>query len=1066
MDSTQSEKLLRVLGAIESHLTNSNRQSQTTSRPKSNQNNSSTPSPQDSQTQADQMNRFQDALMKSTELYKELTNYSEELNSSIDDGSSKIKTFGKIFYDFSNDILGGIPKKIQKFISSPFKNAIKNATGFINTTKTSMLSLKSAMGSANSSIAKIGVLTKFVGKAIGGITGPLINGLAIIGKTMINVFVQGLKYGTAFARKMIALPLVMTASAAKIGNSIRSDIVETIGNAVEASKDLFDISEQYGGGLGKVFESTRKFSEDNLVQFKDMNSELVKLYGYGAAGAAALNSKLPQLIQGMGQYAELLGGVFENKGALAYFDSLTRQLGFGAEGMKYFYTEARVNGDGIVTTFARVQEEIKYASIASGLNFKKMSKDFEKLRVNVVQFGHLTNSELLDVTENLTKMGLSMEAASAVFSKFDTFESAAQSAALLSQTFGMNVDALRLIKEEDPSKIAEMLSDAMLATGRSFDELSRHEKSVMTQYTGLNGEMLRNIMNYKNMGMSFEEATQKAKENDPTAVQMKSMKEMTSSLKQIRKIMTDTSFFSAFSKGLVNTLTLNSDLTATFVRASSVMQDFFTKGLQFTQDPKTKSAIGQLFSPINDALIAVVGDGKSNKGIFDANIMGKALSDMVQYAGPAFEEALKSGKGKDKFGMLKLQNRIALDMSNAFSFENISKNPANPIGKLLETSGQLVGKFLKAFTAFAPGIIKTISGSFKSVIGWLSGNLEGEEQKTISKMMYQYFGLGDGDMKGIKEAFTTVIDELAGMTSPLWDLFKFVQKRFLEMMSEGGAAVIQGAAKAAGYEGFMDNFRSDETIFNMQTQYAQDRGFELRNISTDFMSDFYDSYDEEDIVRGMASTLEAMKSEIKKTTDYSQRNKMQGIISTIQRAQSAGDVDESSIADSVIAQVAALIDEREKNSLGTTLNIIKTKSAQDDVKPAAVGSSIITPLRDGYEMTTLSPLDQIMAGMPNGPIVKAIKYSGDAAMRVEKLIYSAISSKPIPVETKSQKTSQSERPIEVILKLDNDVVARHLLSNNFVGKAKKLEYTQGSDRLTSSATVNQSGGSSEISSIG
>ena len=115
-------------------------------------------------------------------------------------------------------------------------------------------------------------------------------------------------------------------------------------------------------------------------------------------------------------------------------------------------------------------------------------------------------------------------------------------------------------------------------------------------------------------------------------------------------------------------------------------------------------------------------------------------------------------------------------------------------------------------------------------------------------------------------------------------------------------------------------------------------------------------------------------------------------------------------------------------------------------------------------MTTLSPLDQIMAGMPNGPIVKAIKYSGDAAMRVEKLIYSAIASKPITVETKPQSTSQNERPIEVVLKLDNDVVARHLLTNNFVGKAKTLEYTKGSDRLTSQATINQSGGSSEISS--
>ena len=58
------------------------------------------------------------------------------------------------------------------------------------------------------------------------------------------------------------------------------------------------------------------------------------------------------------------------------------------------------------------------------------------------------------------------------------------------------------------------------------------------------------------------------------------------------------------------------------------------------------------------------------------------------------------------------------------------------------------------------------------------------------------------------------------------------------------------------------------------------------------------------------------------------------------------------------------------------------------------------------------------------------------------------------------------QPIEIVLKIDNDVVARQLLSNNFVGKAKTLSYTKGSDRLSSNATINQSGGSNEISDMG
>ena len=1066
-ESSQSDAILRVMQSIDRRLAGglnvrSNQSSQNASPSVD-----SLPDSQNIQGQAEQMNQFHESIIRASDMYKELTSYSEDLNSSIEQGAGKVKIFGKIFGDFSNDVLGGLPKKIKKYISGPIGNVISSFKTFKNNALGGIGALKTAMSGTTSLIGKIGVLTKFAGKMLGGVIGPIVNGAMLLGKTLINVFVQGVKYGTAFAKKMIALPLIITSSAAKIGNSIRSDIVETIGNAVESTKDLFDISEQYGGGLGEVFSSTRKFTEGNLLQFKNVRGELVKLYGLGAAGAAEMNKKTAELLQGMGQYAELLGGVFENTESLVYFDSLTRQLGFSAEGMKYFYTESRVAGEGIITTFAKVQEEIKYASVANGLNFKSMSKDFEKLRTDVIQFGHISNDELLKTTANLKKMGLTMEAASAVFSKMDTFESAAQTSALLSQTFGMNVDALQLIRAEKPDEIIQMFSDAMEATGRSFDDLNRHEKQVMSQYTGLNGEMLRNIMNYKNMGMSFEEAQQKAKENDPTQVQMKSMQAMTSSLKQIQKIMTDTSFFSAFTKGLTNTLTLNSNLTETFKRASTVMEDFFVKGLEFTQDPKTKSALNQLFSPINDALEAVVGDGKGNKGIFDPDIMGKALSDMVQYAGPTFQKALSAGKDKDPFAMLKLQNQVALDMANAFSFENLMRNPANPIGKLLTTSGQLVGKFLKAFTAFAPGIIKTLGSGFKSIVGWLTGKLEGEEQKTISSMMLQYFGLGDGDMKGIKEAFTTVVDELAGAASPLWDLFTWIQGRFLEMMATGGAAIVEGAAKATGMQGLIDNFRSDESIFAGQKEYAQQRGFELRNISSDFMSEFYDSWDEEDIVRGMASTLVAAQNELTRTVDASQRSQLQSIIKTITDAQAKGDADESSIADSVIKQVADLIDEREGKKSGTTFEIVKTKSAQDEVKPALSGSSILYPLSGGgYELTTLSPLDQIMAGMPNGPIVKAIKYSGNSAVRVENLLKSIVSSAMKPESKPTQSAVQNSQPIEIVLKIDNDVVARQLLSNNFVGKAKTLSYTKGSDRLSANATINQSGGSNEISDMG
>ena len=77
-------------------------------------------------------------------------------------------------------------------------------------------------------------------------------------------------------------------------------------------------------------------------------------------------------------------------------------------------------------------------------------------------------------------MKVSVEDASNVFKKFNTFEDAANSVAMLSQTFGMNLDAMEIIQAENPIEIIDMFRNSMIATGRTFDELNRFEKEILT----------------------------------------------------------------------------------------------------------------------------------------------------------------------------------------------------------------------------------------------------------------------------------------------------------------------------------------------------------------------------------------------------------------------------------------------------------------------------------------------------------------------------------------------------------------------------------------------------------
>ena len=75
-------------------------------------------------------------------------------------------------------------------------------------------------------------------------------------------------------------------------------------------------------------------------------------------------------------------------------------------------------------------------------------KDFFQLRKDITNFGHLSDIELQRVAARATQLGVEMKDLAGVFNKFGTFEDAANSAALLSQTFGMNVDANRVPSTE------------------------------------------------------------------------------------------------------------------------------------------------------------------------------------------------------------------------------------------------------------------------------------------------------------------------------------------------------------------------------------------------------------------------------------------------------------------------------------------------------------------------------------------------------------------------------------------------------------------------------------------
>jgi hypothetical protein len=1032
---------------------------------------------------------FEDLKMNQEEqeaFYKRSGSYLEDLNDEFKKTRKASTLLSKSFGDFLNKVLGGYPAKLKKMTASAVESIRKIGnvkSSMIKGFRSSMKELKAINAYANKAgggaAMKASMFTKLLGAGFSKVLGPIGMGLKMLGGTMISVFVTGIKYGVKFVKFMTALPLAITASAAKIGNSLRSDIVETIGTAAEALQDTFS----FEGNLGKGLQLMHGAAKDSLLAAKDVRGEFVGLFGYGAAGAANMLNEVGQGLSGMAQFADTVGhSITVSKESFVEFYKATKILGMGAEEIKYFAMESMKNLTPINQTLDSLGQSLKVTAKSFSVDLKLLSKNFFQLRKDIINFGHLSDLQLTETSAKLTQMGVSADQALAVFNKFQTFEDAAQSAALLSQTFGMNVDALQMIKAEKPEEIIEMFRDSMYMTGRTFDEMNRHEKGVLAQYTGMSAEALNMIMNFRDMNMSYEEIQEKMKETDPQQMQIKSLQGMESALKQVKKTITGESFFKKFFDGISNSIVLGTDFQKTFFRASEVMEEFFLEGLRITNDPKVKSAIDDMLSPFKVAIEEVVGDGTAkNKGIFDAKIIGKSVAGFAKDMGPIiagiFNKTSTIAQSRNSFSSL---------LSNTFDPKTLlQEGPTTPVGKLIQTSGAFIGKFLKVFAALGPELIVTVGESIRNLVDWLTST--GSPGFGISDTMRKFFQLTPEDGVAIADSINVLFREGGKTLGAIGNLFIFIQKKFIGLVAEVTPLLVDmlKSAFAGAFEGTV--FESDEME---QTNLLRKERAKKSNKLGENKSTMFNKIDLQTI-RNEGMTM---------VNDQWQIEYNAQLIAALEKSSDSATAVNKKLIKESLDQIkrANLGQGNEFYDLFETQNLEKTKKLVAGLKASGLfdetatgymdrsigervkkqkaddwfsdlfggGTSVMQSAGGGnYSLTSLNPGDQILAGMKDGPLVNAIRYSGDIAGSIAK-VFAGLGTASGSKEVVAESGTTSTKPIEVTLMIDKEKLTTVLLSNDLIGKGGRYEYTRGATRLQHNALQNPAGGSTEGSALG
>ena len=404
--------------------------------------------------------------------------------------------------------------------------------------------------------------------------GNLIEGYAMQLKAVLNMFV-------GIGKGIIGIPLRIMEYAADMGHMVKKENVELF-NQLEKLQDSFRQSSTTGRSMTQMNMQLR----GRRTAYLDPNNPAARLYG--ATGDNLIERQMEEtasIIKAMGTRAELMSkavtkNVTAANSAIAnYYYKAKKLMNLSDDDMGKLTNMAISLGKSFPQVFDEISQSTANVAKRFSLDFKMMSTDVLTLRKDIVNFGHKSADELALVAGHIRQMGVSMSDAMAVFNKFSTFEDAATTAAQLSQTFGMVVDSMELLKAQSPDEILQQYKDAFIASGKSFETMDRFSKSLILQQTGLSDQAAQALFSAENAGKTYEEIMADVEANDPTERQTRSMEEMRDAIVELKTTLTKdfTSFFEAMQEGFTKKLFDNPVIRKSMEKMALAMDNIFLK---------------------------------------------------------------------------------------------------------------------------------------------------------------------------------------------------------------------------------------------------------------------------------------------------------------------------------------------------------------------------------------------------------------------------------------------------------------------------------------------------------
>ena len=599
--------------------------------------------------------------------------------------SSKIKELTSALADVSTE---EARKEFTSFDDTVAKSA-KNVSKSLDEPKESASNLQKRMIGLGQQLDK--KFPRSAAAAVGALSGLVqgIKNVVAIGRASGSMFTGMVSWIADVSAAIVAIPFKMFQGLI--------DMAQNMSGMDELRQALENIRKEFGAlrgpAAGTVIDVAR-----SMKNFSQTGLHAVQVFGM-------LHERLDyvrELAVAMGPtFSILLGEFKDNGGALLAYQ---KGLGLSNETMRDMANAAIATGRRL-SSF--LNENTKYAlelGKAFGIDSKLLSRDMGKALSDVKHFAGATVREITQASVYARKLGVELDRITGTLDTFETFDSAAESAAKLGQSFGVLVDSFELMNAQDPATQVEMLRKQLAGAGVDTANMTRQQLKLLAQTTGLDEATAKMVFSLKNQGTSLSDIQKKGGEVERKQMsQAEAMSRLSDAIERLVRSGTamQGGFFDVFIKGFLGGVQGSHDFLQIMVNIRSAMQTVYMEGV------KLGRVFVQVFPGVKDVLGGLADFFKPAKF--------KGLAREVRVTFEEFFRDLTSSGGKAS--LEGLMRRLRKSFFDFFDKES-------PAGRrLLDGFGKITNAIGKAIAGGIGWVADQVTVGMRFVIDLLSGKV-------------------------------------------------------------------------------------------------------------------------------------------------------------------------------------------------------------------------------------------------------------------------------------------------------------------------------------------------------